>query len=100
MRRSVPPGPAWQALIGLQRVKFLVVDDNSHMVHIIKTILRGFGASDIKEARDAPDAFAKLRDSIDIVVTDFQMEVLDGIDFVRLVRIRPTAPIATCLSSC
>lgn len=75
------------ALAGLQRVRFLVVDDNVHMIHIIKTILRGFGAVHVFEARDASDAFDRLRnDSIDIVVTDYQMEVLDGIDFIKLIR--------------
>jgi len=74
-------------LAGLQRVRFLVVDDNAHMIHIIKTILRGFGAVHVFEARDATEAFDRLRnDAIDIVITDYQMEVLDGIDFIKLVR--------------
>jgi len=55
-------------LAGLQRVRFLVVDDNTHMIHIVKTILRGFGAVHVFESRDASEAFDRLRnDSIDIV---------------------------------
>ncbi|WKL56104.1 response regulator [Asticcacaulis sp. ZE23SCel15] len=74
-------------MAGLERVRFLVVDDNSHMITIVKTILRGFGVVKIFEARDATDAFALLRnDSIDIVIVDYQMHVLDGVDFVKLVR--------------
>ena len=74
-------------MAGLERVRFLVVDDNVHMINIVKTILRGFGAIQIYEARDATEAFHRLKhDSIDIVVVDYQMEVLDGVEFVKLVR--------------
>jgi len=65
----------------------MVVDDNHHMTHIVKTILRGFGAVNIHEARDAGDALQRLRsDAIDIVIVDFMMEVLDGVEFVHMVR--------------
>ena len=72
--------------MSLQRVRFLVVDDNAHMIHIVKTILRGFGAIHILEAKDPAEAFSRLHESIDIVIADFQMEVLDGVEFVTLVR--------------
>ncbi|MGA9658263.1 MAG: response regulator [Asticcacaulis sp.] len=74
-------------MAGLERVRFLVVDDNVHMINIVKTILRGFGAVAIFESRDATEAFHHLKhDSIDIVITDYQMEVLDGVEFVQLIR--------------
>ncbi len=81
------PGLLERILAGLERVRFLVVDDNAHMINIVKTILRGFGATHIFEARDATEAFHRLKhDSIDIVITDYQMEVLDGVEFIKLVR--------------
>jgi CheY-like chemotaxis protein len=71
----------------LERVRFLIIDDNTHMTHIVETILRGFGAQKILSARDAPEAFDKLKsDSIDIVICDFMMPVLDGLEFVKLLR--------------
>jgi two-component system, chemotaxis family, chemotaxis protein CheY len=71
----------------LERVRFLVVDDNVHMINIVKTILRGFGATKIFDAKDATEAFHSLRhDHIDIIIVDYQMEVLDGIEFVQMVR--------------
>ena len=74
-------------MAGLERVRFLVVDDNAHMINIVKTILRGFGATQIFEARDATDAFHRLKhDSIDIAIVDYMMDVLDGVEFVQLVR--------------
>lgn len=80
-------------MAGLARVRFLVVDDNAHMINIVKTILRGFGAAHVFEARDATDAFQRLKqDSIDIVVVDYQMDVLDGVEFVHLVRHSSDSP--------
>lgn len=71
----------------------MVVDDNTHMIHIVKTILRGFGATNVFEARDAGDAFQRLRnDAIDIVIVDFMMEVLDGVEFVHMVRNSSDSP--------
>jgi len=72
---------------GLSRVKFLVIDDNAYMTNIVGTILRGFGAKQIVEVRDATEAFERLKtDSFDIVIVDYMMPILDGIDFVKLIR--------------
>ncbi|MDI7775358.1 response regulator [Asticcacaulis sp. EMRT-3] len=80
-------------MAGLERVRFLVVDDNAHMISIVKTILRGFGALHVFEARDATEAFHRLKhDAIDIVITDYQMDVLDGVEFVQLVRNSSDSP--------
>lgn len=74
-------------MASLSKIRFLIVDDNGHMSNIIKTILRGFGATHMLEARDAIEAFHRLKhDAVDIVIADYQMEVLNGIEFVNLVR--------------
>ena len=63
----------------LERLRVLIVDDNHHMINIVKTILRGFGIKDYYEARDAVEAFDMVRsESIDMVIVDYQMEILDG----------------------
>lgn len=68
-------------------MKVLVVDDNQHMVNIVKTILRGFGVKDFFDARDPSDALDLLRSTqIDLVVTDYAMEPMDGFQFVRSLR--------------
>ncbi len=80
-------------MAGLELVRFLVVDDNAHMQKLVKAILRGFGADKVFEARDVPDAFQRLRhDAIDIVILDYQLETLDGVDFAKLVRTSPESP--------
>jgi CheY-like chemotaxis protein len=71
----------------LERLRILVVDDNLHMINIVKTILHGFGVRHVLDARDAAEAFKHLREGfVDLVIVDYQMELLDGVEFVRLVR--------------
>ena len=71
----------------LGKVSVLVVDDNTHMIHIVKTILRGFGIKSFFEATDAAEAFDIVKsDGPDVIIVDYQMDLLDGVDFTRLVR--------------
>ena len=75
------------------RVRVLIVDDNGYMLTILRTILHGFGIKQILESRDPADAFDMVRsDSVDIIFTDYQMDILDGLDFVRLVRTADDSP--------
>ncbi len=72
---------------GLKDVSVLIIDDNTHMIKIVKTILKGFGVATFFEATDAADAFDLVRtNGPDIIIVDYQMNLLDGVDFVRLVR--------------
>jgi CheY-like chemotaxis protein len=69
------------------------VDDNVHMLNIVKTILRGFGAVNVFEAKEPADAFNYLsRDAIDIVVLDYVMGEEDGVAFLRRLRSDPKSP--------
>ena len=77
----------------MERLKVLVVDDNPHMVNIVKTILRGFGVKNLIDLRDPNEAFNAFRAAtIDIVITDYAMEPVTGCDFTRLVRTAPSSP--------
>ena len=77
----------------LEKVRFLLVDDNVHMLNIVKTILRGFGATIVFEAKDSHEAIFRLKhDSIDIVILDYVMGAEEGVDFLRGLRSRPDSP--------
>jgi len=79
--------------VDLSRLKVLVVDDNGYMLTILRTLLHGFGIKNIFESRDPAEAFDTVRaDAIDIIITDYQMDILDGLDFVRLVRTADDSP--------
>ena len=77
----------------LERLNFLVVDDNKHMRALVKTILHALGAKSVLEAADGADAFKELRHfPADIIICDWNMSPLDGLDFVRLVRTGKDSP--------
>lgn len=77
----------------MNRLNVLIVDDNKHMITIVKTLLRGFGISHFLEANDAAEAFDLVRsEHIDFIIVDYLMEILDGTDFVRLVRTGEDSP--------
>jgi len=77
----------------LSQLTFLIVDDNSYMVSIIKTLLKGLGAQDIREANDAAEGFEEFQaNSIDIIILDYVLQTLDGIEFCQLVRKAKDSP--------
>lgn len=74
-------------LLDLSSVSFLIVDDNNHIRRVIAQILRSLGARTIKEAGDGSEALAILGDwDADIVITNWMMAPLDGIELARTVR--------------
>jgi two-component system chemotaxis response regulator CheY len=69
------------------------VDDNVHMLNIVKTILRGFGAVHVFEAKATDEAIYRLRhDSVDIVVLDYLMGDEDGVAFLKKLRHEADSP--------
>ena len=69
------------------------MDDNVHMLNIVKTILRGFGAVHVFEAKSPDEATHRLRnDSVDIVVLDYLMGDEDGIAFLKHLRNEAGSP--------
>lgn len=77
----------------LDRLNFLVVDDNKHMRALVKTLLHALGSKNVHEAADGADAFKELRHfPADVIISDWSMSPLDGLDFVRLVRTGKDSP--------
>lgn len=77
----------------LKQLKVLVVDDNLHMSSIVKTILHGFDVKDLFDASTAADAFQIIRGTpIDLVITDYAMDPVNGCELTRLIRTSPESP--------
>jgi two-component system, chemotaxis family, chemotaxis protein CheY len=77
----------------MERLKVLVVDDNHHMINIVKTILRGFGVKDFYDALDAAEAFNVVRGTlVDLIITDYAMDPINGCEFTKLVRTAEDSP--------
>ncbi|NDV21998.1 chemotaxis response regulator CheY [Desulfovibrio sp. JC022] len=69
-------------------MKVLVVDDFATMRRIIKNILRQIGFTNIVEADDGTTAWETLNkdDSIEFIVSDWNMPQMTGIELLRKVR--------------
>lgn len=77
----------------LDRVNFLVVDDNKPMRHLVVTVLKALGAKNIVEAANGRDAFAEMSAyPADIVICDWNMAPMDGLSFTREVRSGEDSP--------
>jgi CheY-like chemotaxis protein len=64
----------------------LVVDDEIHIVHVVAIKLRSNGY-EVISAENGADAFELARRSRpDIIVTDFQMPVMTGLELVEKLR--------------
>src|SRR5258707_12916520 len=75
------------------RVKVLVVDDNAHMRKLVSAILQAFGVLKIYESASGDDAWKVLRESSpDVVVLDWGMEGMSGLDLVQMIRTNPQSP--------
>jgi CheY-like chemotaxis protein len=75
------------------RLKVMVVDDNQHMRKLVVAILQAFGVVQIFEAADGNRAWAMMRETNpDVVILDWMMEGLSGIDVVKMVRTSSQTP--------
>jgi CheY-like chemotaxis protein len=75
------------------RLKILVVDDNAHMRKLVTTILQAFGVIQIYEADSGERAWSVLRESNpDVIVLDWVMEGMNGLELMQMIRTNPTAP--------
>ncbi len=67
----------------------LVVDDSSIIRKVARRILEGFGF-DIVEAQDGREALEKCLGTMpDAILLDWNMPVMNGIDFLRALRADP-----------
>ncbi|MDD9907042.1 MAG: response regulator [Rhodospirillaceae bacterium] len=77
----------------LEQLNILLIEDDASMRALIRDMLYAFGISNIQTAQEGSKAYAELRHfPADIVLTDWVMEPLDGIDFTRMVRTAPDSP--------
>jgi two-component system, chemotaxis family, chemotaxis protein CheY len=69
-------------------MKILVVDDFPTMRRIVKTLLRQNGYSNFLEAEDGEKAYQMLKENpdIEIVVSDWNMPNMNGIELLKTVR--------------
>ena len=77
----------------LEDVKFLIVDDNAFMRTIIRRVLSALHAEQVREASDGEDALQIMQTfAPDIIILDWEMKPMDGLEFTRKVRLSRDSP--------
>ncbi len=72
------------------RMKVLVVDDFATMRKIVRNILKQIGFEDISEAEDGSVALRVIKNEpIGLVVTDWNMPNMSGLDLLKAIRQDP-----------
>ncbi len=68
-------------------MKVLIVDDYKTMLRILHNLLRQLNFAHVEEASDGAEALEKLRnDDFGLVISDWNMEPMTGIELLREVR--------------
>lgn len=79
--------------VSLSRVRFLIVDDNTHAVNLVKAMLRGFGADQLYDAQTIDTAQRRMKITpCDIVILDYMLGAEEGVTFARWLRNDPDSP--------
>lgn len=69
-------------------MRFLVVDDSSTMRRIIVNTLSKLGHRDVVEASNGREGMERVGSGqVDVVITDWNMPEMNGIEFVRSLRL-------------
>ncbi|MGN6461085.1 MAG: response regulator [Pseudolabrys sp.] len=71
----------------IQQLNVLIVDDNQYMRKIVRGLLLNIGVKELYEAEDGIAGLEIVRTlSPDVVILDWEMPMLNGPEFVRIVR--------------
>ena len=72
------------------RMRFLIIDDSVTMRRIIANILVRLGYPDVVHAANGREALERLgAEPVDVVITDWYMPEMNGLDFVKILRTTP-----------
>ena len=71
-------------------IKVMVVDDQNSMRAMIRRTLQDIGFKDIRDKAGPAEALAAIRaDRVHLIISDFNMPEMDGLQFLEAVRSDP-----------
>ncbi len=77
----------------LSNLNIMLVEDDPSMRELIRDVLGAFDVNSVRTAIDGSRAYEELRYyTADIVIVDWLMEPMNGLDFLRRVRHAPDSP--------
>lgn len=73
--------------IRLSKVSILVVDDDKAIATLIKNVLKNLGFGNVIVAFDAEEGLEVMKHNfVDLIITDWEMEPVNGIEFTKQIR--------------
>lgn len=77
----------------LSDLSILVADDDSFILSLTRSLLNGFGIQDVRTVTDSNIILDELHTSqYDILLVDWDMEPMNGIEVTRHIRMHPDSP--------
>jgi CheY-like chemotaxis protein len=77
----------------LANLQIVIADDNENMLNIVTTMLKGAGVRKIVACASGYEAILAIsRFAPDIVIVDYNMTPVDGLEFTRFMRASPLSP--------
>lgn len=78
------------------QIAVLVVDDDTYLRKIVRSLLIGFGVQRVYEAGDGAQGLELMQQfRPDVLLVDWEMPMLNGAEMIRLVRNPDSSPHAT-----
>ncbi len=79
-----------------EKLSVLIVEDTLPMLKLVSSVLDTLGVGTLYTAADGEEGYQIFsRDNPDIVVTDWHMQPMSGIDLVKKIRVDPKSPNRT-----
>jgi len=76
--------------LDFSRLRLLIADDDTFILSLIRSILNGFGITDIELATDATKVYDELSiGNYDILILDWDIEPENGVEVTRRIRLDP-----------
>jgi len=77
----------------LKNIRILLVDDERLILRLVTDVLSHLGFTSVTVCHSGTEAAEKIRtDLFDIVITDWRMPDMQGIDLIRFIRNSPESP--------